>query len=90
MQSFVARFPALDEVIWLFFKRCVYAGGHIQSSNPRTRADPMSYNTHNEQELLALWRQDKEAMAPIPVGDGPGDAKRHKAGGDDGNGNAAA
>lgn len=42
MQSFVARFPALDEVIWLFFKRCVYAGGHIQSSNPRTRAVPMS------------------------------------------------
>lgn len=39
------------------------------------------------QELLALWRQDKEAMAPGPVHDGPGDAKRHR--GENGNGGAA-
>ena len=49
------------------------------------------HKTHNEQELLALWRQDKDAMAPIPVHDGPGAPKRRKAGGDeDGDGNAAA
>ena len=33
------------------------------------------------QELLALWRKDREATAPRPVGSGDGesDAKRHKA-----------
>lgn len=35
--------------------------------------------THPRQELLALWRQDKAAMAPFATAaDGPGDAKRHK------------
>lgn len=85
IQSFRARYPALDEVLFFFFfhKACMV---FAKLRSPRFVVD---LSTKQRQELLTLWRQDKEAMAPRPVADA-GDAKRRKGENGDGGGNDGA